>query len=209
MRTAERGGRERAAYALAAVYCADNSARPSSLSPARTVASSRGCGTSRRPMSARSTKSRPMALSRSAIGGNTSSAHVGRGWVGAIDDKLSLGLNFRKRREDTARRRKMMLMNRASGRAGETRGSGTAVNDLETLGDKNQQLKVALGRVIEENRRYRVNKTRLEGELLRADGKVEILLAELEQAPGNRCKNISYNWPACLYVLVYCMYYPF
>eukprot|EP00903_Cladosiphon_okamuranus_P013688 g12747.t1 len=64
-------------------------------------------------------------------------------------------------------------------------GSG-AVNDLEALEDQNQRLKVALSRLVEENKRYRVNKTRLEGELLRADAKVELLLSEFEQAPGKR-----------------------
>lgn len=78
-------------------------------------------------------------------------------------------------------------MSRPRGPACETRGGG-AVNDLEALDDQNQQLKVALSRLAEENKRYRVNKARLEGELLRADAKVEILLSELEQAPGKRCE---------------------
>lgn len=187
MRTAEREGRERAAYELAAAYCGGNPANPSSLSPARTAVSRRAeCGASQRPMSARSTTSRPMALGRGAIGRRATSARSRHGWAGEIDGKFGLGLDFRKRRDDTARRRRMMLTDRGRGRAVDTTGNATAVNDLEALRDENHQLKVALSRVIEENKRYRVNKTRLEGELLRADGKVEVLLAELEQAPGNR-----------------------
>lgn len=69
---------------------------------------------------------------------------------------------------------------------GMTHGGGGVV-DFETLEDENHRLKLALNRANEESRRLRVNRTRLESELLRADGKVEILLAELEQAPGNRC----------------------
>lgn len=83
-----------------------------------------------------------------------------------------------------------MLMSRPRGFAGGTMGRG-AVNDLEELEDQNQRLKVALSRLVEENKRYRVNKTRLEGELLRADTKVEILLSELEQAPGKRYETFS------------------
>ncbi|CAM9384519.1 unnamed protein product, partial [Pylaiella littoralis] len=99
MRTAEREG-ERAAYVLAAAYFG-GSLTPSSLSPARTTGSSRaGCGTSRRPMSARSTKSRPMALGRSALGGRASSARSRRGWAWEGGEKCSFDLDFRKRRED-------------------------------------------------------------------------------------------------------------
>lgn len=61
------------------------------------------------------------------------------------------------------------------------------VNDIEALEDENHKLKVALSRATEENKRYRVNKARLEGELLRADDKIDILLFELEQTPGKRC----------------------
>lgn len=123
-------------------------------------------------MSARSTASNRYV----ATGGRASSARSRRGWVGEIDEQLSLGLDFRRRRA--------VLRSRPRGPAGETR--GIAVNDLEALEDQNQRLKVALSRLVEENKRYRVNKTRLEGELLRADAKVEILLCELEQAPGKR-----------------------
>lgn len=70
---------------------------------------------------------------------------------------------------------------------------GGATNDFEALRDQNQRLKVALSGAIEENRRYQVNKTRLEAELLRADGRVETLLAELEQAPGRRCTILPYS----------------
>lgn len=61
------------------------------------------------------------------------------------------------------------------------------VVDYETLQDENLRLKLALNRATEENKRYRANRTRLERELLRADGKVEMLLTELEQPIGHRC----------------------
>ena len=60
------------------------------------------------------------------------------------------------------------------------------VVDLEELVDENHRLKLALNRATEETKAYRVNGVRLERELLRADGNVEILIAELEQAPGKR-----------------------
>lgn len=60
--------------------------------------------------------------------------------------------------------------------------------DSEDIEDENRRLKVALSRAIDENKRYCVNKTRLEGELLRADAKIDLLLAELEQTPANRYK---------------------
>lgn len=63
---------------------------------------------------------------------------------------------------------------------------GTGAVDFEALDDENQRLKQALNRATEENRRCRVYSARLEEELLRSDGKVEVLLAELEQAPGMR-----------------------
>lgn len=165
MRIADRGERERAAFELTTAYA--------SPSPARTATSSGGWATCRRPMSARSTASNR----HMAAGGGAYPARSRRGWVGEVDEQLSLGLDFRRRRA--------ALMNRPRGPACETRGSG-AVNDLEALEDQNQRLKVALSRLVEENKRYRVNKARLEGELLRADAKVEILLSELEQAPGKR-----------------------
>lgn len=66
-------------------------------------------------------------------------------------------------------------------------GGGTLrVVDLEELEDENHRLKLALNRAAEETKAYRVNGVRLEGELLRADGNVEALIAELEQAPSKR-----------------------
>lgn len=103
--------------------------------------------------------------------------------MGEIDERLSLGLDFRRRRA--------ALMSRPRAPTCET-SRGGAVHDLEALEDQNHRLKVALSRLIEENKRYRVNKARLEGELLRADAKVEILLSELEQAPGKRCETLSF-----------------
>ncbi|CBN75115.1 hypothetical protein Esi_0070_0040 [Ectocarpus siliculosus] len=104
-----------------------------------------------------------------------SSARSGRSWAeGVVEEPLSLDIDFRRRREGTARRRRMVL------------DDNNPVNDIETLEDDNHKLKVALSRATEENRRYRVNKARLEGELLRADDKIEILLFELEQTPGKR-----------------------
>ncbi len=126
-------------------------------------------------MSARSTGSRLMD------GGRASSARSRRDWAGEIDEQLSLGLDFRQRR-------RMILTNRPRTAGGNM---GGAINDFEALRDQNQQLKVALSGAIEENRRYQVNKTRLEAELLRADGMVETLVAELEQAPGRRCTILS------------------
>lgn len=70
------------------------------------------------------------------------------------------------------------------------------VNDIEALEDENHKLKVELNRATEENRRYRVNKARLEGEVLRADDKIEILLFELEQTPGKRCVEARYIYAA-------------
>lgn len=98
-------------------------------------------------------------------------------------------LEFRRRREDIARRRRRVM---TTGHPGvvcglASGGLGSRVADYETLGDENQQLKQALNRAADENRRYRVNTARLEEELLRADGKVEVLLAELERPLGSRC----------------------
>lgn len=123
-------------------------------------------------MSARSTNSRRI----SPDGGRAPSARSTRNWVGEIDEQFDLDLNFRQRR-------RMVLANRPRTANENTR---DAVHDVEALRDQNQRLKVALSGAIEENRRYQVNKMRLEGELLRADGRVETLLAELEQAPGRR-----------------------
>lgn len=174
MRGAEGVERERAAFSLAAAY-ASSFPTSYSLSPTRTIASGMdGPNASRRPMSARSTNSRRVALRRSAVRGRASSAHWRGGWVEGADEP-SLGIDFRRRREDTARKRRAMLGDRP-------------VYDLEDIEDENRRLKVALSRAVDENKRYRVNKMRLEGELLRADGKIDLLLAELEQTPAKRCK---------------------
>lgn len=71
-------------------------------------------------------------------------------------------------------------------------GAGSFV-DFETLEDENHKLKLALNRVIEENKHYRVNRVRLEGELLRSDGRVEMLLDKLDQAPSKRWEN-GHRW---------------
>lgn len=109
-----------------------------------------------------------------------SSARSGRGWAEGVEEPLSLDVDFRRRREGTARRRRILL------------DDSNPVNDIEALEEENHKLKVALSRATEENKRYRVNKTRLEGELLRADDKIEILLFELEQTPGKRCVEARY-----------------
>lgn len=72
------------------------------------------------------------------------------------------------------------------GMAGDAECFGGAAVDLQTLEDENQRLKQALNKASEELRKHQVHRVRLEGELLRADGRVEVLLAELEQAPGQR-----------------------
>ncbi|CAM9714913.1 unnamed protein product, partial [Hapterophycus canaliculatus] len=172
MRGPEWVGRERAAFSLADAYASSLPAS-CSLSPTRTGASGMGVA-SRRPMSARSASSRRVVVGRSAVHGRASSARSRVGWASEADEQLSLGIDFRRRREDTARKRKTMMLGGGPGR------------DLEDIEDENRRLKVALCRAIDENKRYRVNKMRLEGELLRADGKIDLLLAELQQTPGNR-----------------------
>lgn len=66
-------------------------------------------------------------------------------------------------------------------------GTGGVV-DFEDLENENQRLKLALTKATEENRKYRVHKARLEGELLRADGKIEALIAQIAIPPGRRCE---------------------
>ncbi|CAM9729720.1 unnamed protein product [Ectocarpus sp. 12 AP-2014] len=162
MRAQKREERNRAAFELASAYA----------NPPSTAVPKRGGASSWRPMSARSSNSRRCTVGRSAM---VSSARSGRGLVeGIVEEPLSLDIDFRRRREGTARRRRMVS------------DDNNPVNDIEALEDENHKLKVALSRATEENRHYRVNKARLEGELLRADDKIEILLFELEQTPGKR-----------------------
>ncbi|CAN0563216.1 unnamed protein product, partial [Ectocarpus sp. 12 AP-2014] len=145
MRAQQREERNRAAFELASAY----------TSPPSTAVPKRGGASSWRPMSARSSSSRRCTVGRSAM---VSSARSGRGWAeGIVEEPLSLDIDFRRRREGTARRRRMVL------------DDNNPVNDIEALEDENHKLKVALSRATEENRHYRVNKARLEGELLRAD----------------------------------------
>lgn len=76
------------------------------------------------------------------------------------------------------------------------RGTGAEAMDYEALDGENQRLKQAMNTAAEGNRRYRVYCARLEEELLRSDGKMEVLLGELEQAPGMRYANGQPN--SCL-----------
>ncbi|CAM9153159.1 unnamed protein product [Ectocarpus fasciculatus] len=161
MRAQQREERNRAAFELASAYA----------SPPSATVPKRGGASSWRPLSARSSSFRRCTGGRSAM---ASSARSGRGWAEGVEEPLSLDIDFRRRREGTARRRRMVL------------DDNNPVNDIEALEEENHKLKVALSSATEENKRYRVNKTRLEGELLRADDKIEILLFELEQTPGKR-----------------------
>lgn len=197
-RPQERGNsRERAALSLAAAYAEHIPSAAAGLrvlsppSPSRTAnnsSSRRGNASWRpRPGSAKSTSSRPQASGRGAAG-RISSARSSCGWGGGGGDDDKLRLGFELRREAAARGR----MRGVSARGGrESAATGGGINtlrvvDLEELEDENHRLKLALNRATEETKTYRVNGVRLEGELLRADGNVEILLAELDQAPSKR-----------------------
>lgn len=95
-------------------------------------------------------------------------------------DQESVDFEFQRRREKTARRRREILgMTRAEADLGGAVSFGT-------LEDENQRLKLALHRAADESRKNRVMRVRLEEELCHADGKVEMLLAEFNQAPGKR-----------------------
>lgn len=196
MRHVERGWHERVTFDPEAAYAGSGfSTRPVNArltSPAackRNVYLGNAAGkslcrgaASKRPSSARSS-SNTQALVRhcSAAGRDASSPAYERrcSATGAWDENNGFSPEFRRRREDIARRGRAMI----------TRGvglRGTGATDFEALDDENQRLKQALNKAAEENRRCRVYSTRLEEELLRSDRKVEVLLAELEQAPSMR-----------------------
>lgn len=178
--------RECAAFALAAAYT--TKASPTICSSFRPSSPARSAGSrapSWRPTSARSASShyRPDFGQRNAAGrANVSATYTSHGRGGGDNGRNILGADFRRRREDTPRRRRA-ITRVARG----TKAAAPGFFDCETLQDETLRLKLALNRATEENKRYRANRTRLERELLRADGKVEMLLTELEQPIGHRC----------------------
>lgn len=184
----ERGQRERAAFALAAAYAVNISSPSAARSTVSSSNRRRGDDAScpPRPGSAKSYSSSRPAPDRGGAAGRIASARSSNGWGGGGDDN-KLGLEFRLRREAAARGRRGVTA-RGGGREAIVSGGGgmLRVVDLEELEDENRRLKLALNRAAEETKAYRVNGVRLEGELLRADGNVEILIAELEQAPSKR-----------------------
>lgn len=152
-----------------------------------------GGGAARRPSSAGSSTSRMQAaqiLRECAPSSRCTSPamHERRKKSADMDvwvENNRFAAEFRRRREENARRRRALAARVTWG----GRGTGAGPVDYEALAGENQQLKQAMNRAAEGNRRYRVYCARLEEELLRSDGKMEVLLSELEQAPGMRYAN--------------------
>lgn len=199
--TMERDGREHAASELATAYATSFGGSPTTTTlltsracPRRVYctnsAGNTSCATPRARSNVTPASARSSTYVRGDVGGqfpatnprlSLESRNRHRNDIDAWMENSGFAPEFRRRRGDvTQRRRAMMGLTRAIG----PRGAGGM--DYEALEGENQQLKQALHRAAEENRRYRVNSARLEEELLRSDGKVEALLVELEQAPGTR-----------------------
>ena len=132
-----------------------------------------GVVTSRRPSSA------PIAPTRSPLVRNSVRAASIRHDNGSAPVEGRQGIKFsRRRREGTAHRRRVLM--------GIDQPGDDLAMDPITLEDENQRLKVELLRAAEEKRKSQAQRMRLESELLRAEGKVEMLLVELKYAPRNR-----------------------
>lgn len=161
--------REQAAYELGATYV--DHFQPTSASSSATPPSRGTTLVRKRPMSAGS--------NQSLVHGICPRCTISNQGNNEVSSSPTLSLEFQHRREDNARRRRAMM--------GILRSSDQSRSvDYEALEDQNQRLKQALNRVTEEGRRLRVTTKRLEEELLRTDRRVDMLLTELEQPPGNR-----------------------
>lgn len=178
----ERRGRE--SYALAAAVYSDLS-MPTTCSPISPFRGEHSKVAGGRVVASRRPSSAPIAPARSSLVQNAGHEASNLQDSGSAPAEDRQGIEFsRRRREGTAHRRRVLM--------GIAQPGDDLATDPITLEDENQRLKVELHRATEERRKSRVQRMRLESELLRAEGKVEALLVELKYAPRNR-----FEGPSC------------